>query len=143
MSRKKKCEQILGSLQLDLDPNHKFGQAWARAKSEYLIALEADHQARMVRKANTKIGNPPLRLLKAKTRRAVTRSQLETNPQTVRGVGGFELDIQIAPRPGKNTEPPRYRLRWQEDDGQSWSLEPVLLPVNTVSDDATDERFIF
>jgi hypothetical protein len=143
LTRKQKCEQLIVLLQSKMDENHAFGRAFAQAKKEYLIATTADFQARLARKQNLPIGKPPRGILPAKTQRS-RRDQFDRNPQTEQGLGqGFEVEIRALPNQGVVTkDKPRYCLRWTEDDGQGWAVEPLYLPDNTAAKDSSDKRFL-
>jgi hypothetical protein len=142
LSRKQKCEQILSYLRFKLNPSHAFGQSMTRAKADYVIAITADAQGRIARKANLSLGKPSRGILPSKTR-AARKSRLDQNVQTISGVGGYEVDIHALVGTVSASEKTRYRLRWAEDNGEAWSVEPVIFPDNVIPNDTTDKRFVF
>jgi hypothetical protein len=145
LSRKEKCEQILGMLNVHLAPMHPFGRALKQLKSEYAIAQTADMQARHLRKATVAIGKPPRGILATKTQRKnARRDRVDRDAQIIEGVAdGFELSIQEHPWNGVGDKDVRYSLTWVEEDGQMWTIGPIILPDNTLSIDQGDKRFLF
>jgi hypothetical protein len=145
LSRKQKCEQILGLLNAQLAPTHPFAKAFQQLKSEYAIAQTADMQARYLRNATVAIGKPPRGILAKKTqRKSSRRSRVELDMQVAEGFGeGLELSIQEHPWNGVGDKDVRYSLTWTEEDGLAWTIGPILLPDNTLGIDEGDKRFVF
>ncbi len=163
LSRKEKCNLIIQNLQSKLEPSHELGKIWARSKSEYALANAVDKQAWALRMKHGKIGNlslfkldlgyrkPPPPGAKVRPSRAKPKvgipsfSKIDEEDEMVDGIGGYPVVIEPAGNPiGAAFEQGGYRLRWPEENGLVWSLEPVFLPNKTVSGAATDkERFLY
>ncbi|EAT86157.2 hypothetical protein SNOG_06326 [Parastagonospora nodorum SN15] len=143
LPRKQKCEQILGQLNMQLSSNHPFGQAFEKSKSEYAVAQTADWQARFARKKTVAIGKPPRGILATKVQRKAKRSHLDLHAGAMEAIGdSYELNIQHYPWAGGGDKDKRHTLIWTEDDGQVWSIGPVLLPENVLPSDGNDKRFV-
>lgn len=142
-TRKQKCRLILERLRAQLSPDHPFGRSLKQLKSKYAIAQTADYQARHIRKQVMAIRKPPRGILPKKTQRA-RRHRLDLDILTGEGVGaGFEVAIQDHPWQGVGDKDVRYSLSWSEEDGQGWTVGPVLLPDNVLAVDESDKRFLF
>jgi hypothetical protein len=144
LSRKQKCGKIVALLAVKLDTTHEFGRAFLRAKEDYSMAITAWTEGKWSRKGGAPVRAPPRGLLPGKTQK-VGRARISRDHQTLEGVGdGFEVDIQEQAWKGASaTDNKRYRLTWEEDDGQTWSIAPVILPSNVAPADSSDKRFLF
>lgn len=143
LPRKDKCESIIKEVESKLDPSHKFGAAFARAKAEYLDVVRAWHQGKLTRQKAEDIPKPPRGILRAKSAR-LGKSRTDRNAETVGGdMGGWEVLLQEQTVLGPKSDNKRHSLSWLEDDGQKWSIGPVILPENVLPITQNDKRFIF
>ncbi|KAJ4316457.1 hypothetical protein N0V94_005448 [Neodidymelliopsis sp. IMI 364377] len=144
------CKQLLTHLKGKLYVTHPFGQAFARAKSEWAAASKVESDFRQSRKALASVlARPQKGFLEQKVGRD-RKDKRDTSGLTVGGLAGsFELDVRRIGFPGYSKQPlgvrPVHQLRWKESGvGGQQLLEPIALPDNVVADDPeVDKRFLW
>lgn len=142
LTRKQKCIKIIGSLAGRLKKNTVFGQAFQKAKEDYVLADTAWHQSKWTRQSVGIIRGPDRRLLPCKGKRS-SRSRIKQDNESLRDIGSaFEVAISEQPWDGAGgKDKSRFRLTWKEDDGMEWSIAPIILPANVYSTEEHDKRF--
>lgn len=143
LTRKQKCNKIIGSLASKLKKNTMFGQAFQRAKEEYVLANVAWSQGKLTRQDVGVIRAPNRKLLPGKVDRS-SSSRIKQEAEILRDIGSsFEVVITEEPWDGAGgKDRTRFRLTWKEDDDQEWSIAPVILPANVFPTEENDKRFL-
>ncbi|RAR06499.1 hypothetical protein DDE82_003320 [Stemphylium lycopersici] len=144
LSRKEKCQKVISGLASYLDVNNPFGKTLQKAKDEYVVAYTAYQQGRVSRGKSLPLPPPVRGLLAVKTKTAKKR-HISQDVQTTDNIGdGFEVLIQEQLHRGLGgKDNVRYRLTWKEDDGQEWSIAPVIMPNNVFSSRSNEKYFLF
>lgn len=142
LTRKQKCIKIIGSLSNKLKKNTVFGQAFQKAKEDYVLADTAWHQGKWARQSVGIIRAPDRKLLPGKMKR-FSSARIKQGTEILREISSaFEVVISEQPWNGAGgKDKSRFRLTWREDDGIEWSIAPIILPANVYSTEEHDKRF--
>ena len=146
-SRLEKCFQIMEFIDTKLNSEHEFGRAFELARSEYVIATAAWNQGQIApkqRRASRK-GALKKREFKSKAKSGIKRRRLlDAEVQTIESnEHGYEVSIvEVYLHGVPKTDRIRHTLTWTEENGQEWSLDPVILPDNVIPEDGNEKRFL-
>lgn len=143
LTRKQKCIKIIGSLAGNFKRNTVFGQAFQKAKEDYVLVDTTWHQSKWARQSVGSIRVPDRRLLPGKAKRSST-SRIKQDTESLRDISSAS-EVVISEQPWNGAggkDKTRSRLTWKEDDGMEWSIAPVILPANVVPAEENDKRFL-
>jgi hypothetical protein len=142
-TRKETCVEITKEIKNKLESTHTFGKIFQATKNEYLIARQAYYQGRVTRSKAPELAKPPTGILPTKTEH-IRRGRVAAIDKTIGGgAGGHEVLVQEQRTLGPKSDNIRFSLTWTEEDGKSWTLNPILLPTEVAPSGVDDKRFIF
>jgi hypothetical protein len=134
-TRKQTCREIIQILKADLEVTTVFGQTFHQAKQDYVLASKAFRQGSLAHTTGHAIKKPPTGILAAKSVSGRGGKRIRGEGQTTEFFDdGFEVVIHGVDdySVGDNKTSIRHSLHWKEEDGQAWSLSPIILPSQVV-----------
>lgn len=142
-SRRMFCLKVFQDLKTTLNTSNALRNNLDIAKREYLVALKAYRQGELTRRNALDLPKPPKGILAKKTDFTRRTRTLTNNQVGSDGSGGYEVLIQEQIVNGPKGDNVRYSLTWSEEDAESWTVGPIILPEHVTSPNDNDKRFIF
>jgi hypothetical protein len=141
LNRRARCLEVCRKINEQLLVSTEFGKAFAEAKRDYQLAVRVYNEASLIQRVAPDLPRAPKGILAKKTN-LTRRARVVEGEVPNDGTTPYEVLIQKQTVKGPNGDNTRYSLTWEEEDGATWELSPILLPELVVSKKANEKRFL-